>query len=153
MSDSGKNILPFIIAIRNFLEGLDDNHLKSLLADWSPADCRTRSIEPRTLPVLSWLPEAVKAAGKKADSIVTRLAALANHVAWNQTYSADDFGAEFLERYGWAEFIGLRGPIASGEATSLRGMDPDPYCGAWMRADSSGRIITGGTLRNSSSGI
>jgi hypothetical protein len=32
---------------------------------------------------------------------------------WRQTYSADDFGAAFLERYGWTELIGLRGPIAS----------------------------------------
>jgi hypothetical protein len=113
MSDSGKNILTFIIAIRNFLEDLDDNHLNSLLADWPPADGRTRSVAPHTLPVISWLPEAVKAAGKKAESVVKRLAALANQIAWNQTYSAEDFGAEFLESYGWTEFIGLRGPIAS----------------------------------------
>src|SRR5277367_2166261 len=32
---------------------------------------------------------------------------------WRQTYSTDDFGAAFLERYGWTELIGLRGPIPS----------------------------------------
>jgi len=41
------------------------------------------------------------------------LAAQANHIAWGQTYSAQDFGVGFLEKYGWTEPIGLRGPIAS----------------------------------------
>ncbi|MGD9362974.1 MAG: hypothetical protein PVH85_29185 [Desulfobacterales bacterium] len=41
------------------------------------------------------------------------LAALANHIAWGQTYSAQDFGLGFLGKYGWSELTGLRGPIAS----------------------------------------
>jgi hypothetical protein len=41
------------------------------------------------------------------------LVSLASYLTWNQTYSAEDFGAGFLEKYGWTEFIGQRGPIAS----------------------------------------
>ena len=41
------------------------------------------------------------------------LASLANQLTWGQTYSAEDFGVRFLEKYGWTEFIGQRGPIAS----------------------------------------
>lgn len=59
------------------------------------------------------MPEAVNAAGKKAEIIADMLASLAYHLAWGQTYSAEDFGAGFLKKYGWTELIGLRGPIAS----------------------------------------
>jgi len=59
------------------------------------------------------MPAAVKAVGKQTEFMVNMLARLANHLTWGQTYSAQDFGAGFLEKYGWTEFIGLRGPIAS----------------------------------------
>ena len=107
------NIIALIIAIRNFLEDLNDIHLKPFLADWPSAKRMTRFVLPHGLPVLSYLPAAVKAAGKKTEIIVKMLASLANHISWGQTYSALDFGAGFLERYGWTELIGLRGPIAS----------------------------------------
>ena len=98
--------------IHEFLEGIKDVHIENFLADWPPADCLTRSVLPHGLPVLSWLSAAVKAADKNTEDIVKMLAVLANHIAWGQTYSAQDFGAGFLEKYGWTEFIGLRGPIA-----------------------------------------
>jgi hypothetical protein len=107
------NLIAFIIAIRDFLEGIKYVHIESFLADWPSANCITRSVLPHRLPVLSWLSAAVKAAGKKTEGIVKMLAAQANHIAWGQTYSAEDFGAGFLEKYGWTELIGLRGPIAS----------------------------------------
>jgi hypothetical protein len=44
---------------------------------------------------------------------VKTLASLSDQITWGQTYSAEDFGHAFLERYGWTELIGLRGPIAS----------------------------------------
>jgi hypothetical protein len=59
------------------------------------------------------MPAAVKAAGKNTEFIVKMLASLASHITWGQTYSAHEFGAGFLEKYGWTELIGLRGPIAS----------------------------------------
>ena len=107
------NLIAFIIAIRDFLEGIKDVHIESFLADWPSANCITRSVLPHRLPVLSWLSAAVKAADKKTEGIVKMLAAQANHIAWGQTYSAQDFGVGFLEKYGWTELIGLRGPIAS----------------------------------------
>jgi len=107
------NIIALINAIRSFLEELDDTHLNSFLADWPPENCRMRSIVPHVLPVLSWMPETVKAAGKKEAFIVNKLAFLANHIAWGQTYSVEDFGLGFLEKYGWTELIGQRGPITS----------------------------------------
>ena len=113
MVDLGNDIIAFIIAIRHFLQRLNDPHLNPFLENWPPSNCRMRSVAPRSLPVLSWMPAAVKAAGKQTEFMVKMLASHANHLAWGQTYSAQDFGAGFLERYGWTEFIGLRGPIAS----------------------------------------
>ena len=113
MVDLENNIIALVSAIRNFLEGLNDTHLNSFLADWPLTHCMTRSVYPLSLPVLSWMPAAVEAAGKQIEFIVKMLASLTNHLTWGQTYSAQDFGAGFLERYGWTEFIGLRGPIAS----------------------------------------
>jgi hypothetical protein len=72
-----------------------------------------RPVVATSLPVLSWMPAAVKAANRQTEVIVCALASLASQLAWAQTYSALDFGAGFLDRYGWTELIGLRGPIAS----------------------------------------
>jgi hypothetical protein len=111
--DLENTIIAFVSAIRNFLQGLNDAHLRPFLANWPASDCKMRSIAPHYLPVLSWMPAAVKAAGKQTEFMVNRLASLADHLTWGQTYSAQDFGAGFLEKYGWTELIGLRGPIAS----------------------------------------
>ena len=107
------NPIALVITIREFLEGIKDVRIERFLADWPSENCITRSVLPHGLPVLSWLPAVVKAAGKNTEGIVKMLAALANHIAWGQTYSAQDFGVGFLEKYGWTELIGLRGPIAS----------------------------------------
>jgi len=106
-------IFALVVAIRDFIESLNDTHLNPFLADWPPTNCETRSVFPNSLPVLSWMPAAHEAAGKQAVFIVDMLASLLNRMTWSQTYSAEDFGAGFLEKYGWTELLGLRGPIAS----------------------------------------
>ena len=113
MIDLEKNIIALVNAIRNFLEGLNDTHLNTFLADWPSPNSELRPVYPNALPVLSWMPAAVKAAGKQTAFMVNMLVPLAKHLTWGQTYSAEDFGAGFLEKYGWTEFIGQRGPIAS----------------------------------------
>ena len=45
--------------------------------------------------------------------LVALLAASAERLRWAQTYTRDDFESRFLDRYGWSELIGLRGPFAS----------------------------------------
>jgi hypothetical protein len=106
-------VVALISAIRKFFEDLDNTHINSFLADWPPAKCRTRSVAPLVLPVLSWMPEAVAAAHQQAAFLVKMLASMANQIAWGQTYSTENFGFGFLKKYGWTELIGLRGPIAS----------------------------------------
>ena len=112
MVDLKNEILSLVTSIRDFLMRLNDAHLNSFLANWPSPNCRMRSVNPRMLPVLSWMPAAVKAAGQQTGFLIDMLASLANNLAWGQTYSAQDSGAGFLKKYGWTEFIGLRGPIA-----------------------------------------
>ena len=81
--------------------------------DWPASRTPTRSVVCNHLPVLSWMPKALSATHKEAVLVVDMLSTVANQIAWGQTYSVDDFGSGFLEKYGWTELIGLRGPIAS----------------------------------------
>ncbi len=108
--------LSLVSAVRNYLDSIHHGHrvhLNAFFADWPEAGYATRDIPPHPLPVLSWLAEAVKATGTDIASVANMLAVAANHLAWGQTYSSDDIGAAFLERYGWTELIGQRGPVAS----------------------------------------
>ena len=107
------NVVALVVAVYHFIQSLHKRCLEPFLADWPITKGLTRSISPHTLPVLSYLPAVVKAADKKTEHLVVMLAALAHHIAWGQTYSVQDFGPGFLEKYGWTELIGLRGPIAS----------------------------------------
>ena len=76
------------------------------LAEW-PEEAQTRVLVPTLLPVCQRL------AGMAESGVVTALKALAGQLQWRQTYGAADFGEAFLAGYAWAEFIGLRGPVAS----------------------------------------
>ena len=107
-----KQFVELITLVYGFFIGLDDVNINSFLADWPAARTPTRLIVCNTLPVLSWMHEALRATHRQAVPVVDTLSAVANQVAWGQTYSVDDFGSRFLEKYGWTELIGLRGPIA-----------------------------------------
>ncbi len=78
----------------------------SFLAEW-PQLGRHRVLEPATLPVCRWL-EAMGPGG-----VIGTIKAAAGQMQWRQTYGAGDFGPDFLQGYGWSEFIGLRGPLSS----------------------------------------
>lgn len=76
------------------------------LAAW-PEGGQTRAVEPAQLPVCRWLAEMAGA------GVLAELQALAGRLQWRQTYGAADFDEDFLNGYGWSEFIGLRGPMPS----------------------------------------
>jgi mannose-6-phosphate isomerase-like protein (cupin superfamily) len=100
-------------AARDLLGRLDDERLAPFLADWTEPALPDRQPAPAGLPVLRWLPDAARLAPAATAPLVRALAQAAGHLAWRQTYTADDLGPEFLERYGWTELVGLRGPVAS----------------------------------------
>jgi hypothetical protein len=80
--------------------------------DW-PGLALTRVTQPRSLPVCRWLASLESLAAPETRALVREFVAAAETLEWRQTYSATDFGPEFLERYGWTELIGLHGSIPS----------------------------------------
>ena len=82
------------------------------LADW-PHLAATRPTQVGRLPVCRWLASLEPLAAPATRALVRDFVAAADILEWRQTYSAADFGPEFLERYGWTELVGLRGPIGS----------------------------------------
>lgn len=73
----------------------------------------TRVTTPRRLPVCDWLVDAEAFSAPATSELVEAFVAAAPALEWRQTYGIEDFGPRFLERYGWTEIVGLRGPIAS----------------------------------------
>jgi hypothetical protein len=113
MSASETKAVALVKVMYDYLIGLDDTHLAPFLADWPSKPFKTRTVSRSTLPVLTYLPELVAKANAKTERMVAMLAISAEHLSWGQTYSTEDFGAIFLEKYGWTELMGLRGPLAS----------------------------------------
>ncbi len=113
MNHSDKYATTLIHHVRNYLTRINDAHLNSFLSHWPEPDGPARSLSKSTLPVLTWLPDVIKAATPDTVPIAKLLATAANHLAWGQTYLPEDFGSIFLERYGWTELVGTRGVIAS----------------------------------------
>jgi len=100
-------------AVYDYLIGLDEIGLSLFLKDWPCEPFNTRFVSQTDLPVLSYLPKLVPGTNKEAEKLVKMLKTSAEHLCWGQTYTAEDFGAGFLEKYGWTELIGLRGPTDS----------------------------------------
>jgi hypothetical protein len=113
MLNSGANVIKLVDSVHAYLNGLNDVHLQPFLANWPSEPFKTRAILPNLLPVISCMHAAIQATQAEVTFIVNEFKASAPHLQWGQTYIADDFGTEFLEKYGWAEIIGQRGPIAS----------------------------------------
>ena len=107
-------ILGLIGALRSLLVRFNDPKLAAFLADWPKRPRIDRDMQAVSLPVLAWLKGAAEKTVPATASPTRTLVALASELAWRQTYTADDFGAAFLQRYGFAELIGTRGPVASG---------------------------------------
>ena len=82
------------------------------LADW-PHLVATRPTRVGRLPVCRWVASLEPLAAPATRALVRDFVAAADFLEWRQTYSAVDFGPEFLERYAWTELVGLRGPIGS----------------------------------------
>lgn len=109
MTDAGR----LAAAARALLAEFDQPELASFLDGWPAPDAARRTVESAPLPVLRWLGRTPALAVAETRPLVDGVAAAAGALAWGQTYAAGDLGERFLERYGWSELIGLRGPIAS----------------------------------------
>ena len=93
-----------LTAVRLAFEGLAE--ARPFLADW-PEEGAGRVVQAGQLPVCRWL------AAMSDSGVMGAVKAAAGRLQWRQTYGAADFGEALLAGYGWAEFVGLRGPVPS----------------------------------------
>jgi len=100
-------------AARELLRATGDPTAAELASAWPASTSPTRRLSSQALPVLAWIDAIESAAIPATRALVGELVAIARSLHWGQTYGPQDFGAAFLERYGWTELIGLRGPVAS----------------------------------------
>ncbi len=98
-------------AVANLLRDLGDATVDRFLARWPEPALPVRPVEPSSLPVLRSLAPACAEGPPAAAPVLARLLALAPALAWRQTYGATEAPPGFLDRYGWTELIGLRGPV------------------------------------------
>jgi hypothetical protein len=125
---------------RRLIAALGGPALSPFLAAWpsTPVGSRAHPGTAAPLPVLEWLPsmaraascvagaaeaaEAAEAVGATAEvaagvravaTMVTTLARVADTLAWHQTYTEAQLGAEFLQNYGYTEIVGLNAPQRS----------------------------------------
>jgi len=111
----GELVSDLVSETNNYLTGLDHRLVNDFLSDWPVSDVNC-SLEPNDLPVLRYMAEiAVKqqSSQKPEQVLVARLADLTKALVWRQTYTADDFGANFLDGYGWTMIVGPGGLLAS----------------------------------------
>ncbi|WP_282607076.1 dimethylsulfonioproprionate lyase family protein [Pelagibius sp. Alg239-R121] len=95
---------------KRLLESADTGELE-LLHQW-PRDPEPALQSPQNLPVLAWLDSILADTPDTAWAFVDNLVAHSNELYWGQTYQTDDFGAAFLQRYGWCKFAGPGSPLA-----------------------------------------
>lgn len=93
-----------LAAVRDALAAVPE--AAPFLKHW-PQDGVTRSPLPVQLPVCRWLDQMGE------TGVIGALRDAARGLHWQQTYGSADFGPDFLAGYGWSEFVGLRGPVAS----------------------------------------
>lgn len=110
---SGSPILDIAREARALVAGLASEFVRPFLAAWPDVRAPDRNCPPASLPVLRWLDSLPLNAAPATAGLTGLVAGAAPSLQWRQSYLEEDFGPEFLERYGWSEFIGSRGPIAS----------------------------------------
>jgi mannose-6-phosphate isomerase-like protein (cupin superfamily) len=99
--------------IRELSDRMADARLAAFVADLPASAREPRQCRPRPLPVLRHLEAARRASRPASRPLLDCVSGCADALFWGQTYSVADFGAAFLESYGWTELVGLRGPIPS----------------------------------------
>lgn len=93
---------------------LENMHLPALqpfLSEW-PQPAPRRASQASSLPVLHYLPLLRAGAPPFSEAMVDALTGKAASVAWRRSYSSPSVSAQFLDNYGWTEFVGLTGPLA-----------------------------------------
>jgi quercetin dioxygenase-like cupin family protein len=95
---------------RELLEKMHSPALQPFLSEW-PEPAARRASQASSLPVLRNLPQIRAGAPPFSAALVDALAGIAASLAWRRSYSSPSVSAQFLDNYGWTEFVGLTGPL------------------------------------------
>lgn len=93
------------------LENMHSPAFQPFLSEW-PQPAARRASQAASLPVLRYLPKLRAGAPPFSAALVEALTEMAASLAWRRSYSSPSVSAQFLENYGWTEFVGLTGPLA-----------------------------------------
>ena len=110
-----RRVEQLLSAVERLLRGLDVPPLAAFLPLWPPPPWPCRTQAPASLPVLRWLDAACAGGAPETAPVLAELRTMAPRLAWAQTYTTADRDAAFLDRYGWTELIGTRGPVPSAD--------------------------------------
>ncbi|SMH49792.1 dimethylsulfonioproprionate lyase family protein [Mesorhizobium australicum] len=104
----GKIAQDLLIETRAFLAG-SGPLIADFIAPWA-LELPERTLEEASLPCLDHLDAcAASAEGGSGEELARLLAERGQRLRWGQTYTASDFGQDFLDNYGWLELVGTRG--------------------------------------------
>lgn len=79
------------------------------IAPWA-MELPERALGATSLPCLCHLDAcAASAEGVPGEELARLLADRGQRLHWGQTYTASDFGQDFIDNYGWLELVGTRG--------------------------------------------
>lgn len=106
------DIRAIVDALRGMIEERDPAVAAPILAKWPSSYATVTRPSARPLPVTDYLPQLADGAPPFSADLVGRLARLRHQLDWQQTYSADDLGQAFLDRYGWTLFAGPEAVMA-----------------------------------------
>jgi mannose-6-phosphate isomerase-like protein (cupin superfamily) len=68
---------------------------------------------PRGVPAARILKDWAEGNTEVTLSLHDAVRGIADYAEWNQTYSEEEVGADFLQRYGWFELVGPKGHFHS----------------------------------------
>jgi hypothetical protein len=71
----------------------------------------TKFREPNSIPVESNLNAFASCTNETTNDLMSAILAASSDMVWNQTYSKEEVGADFLENYGWCDVISPEGPF------------------------------------------
>lgn len=80
-----------------------------------PQDIAYRARAPYSLPATELIQTAPGAVTEASTQLVNALQALAPHLEWRLTYTAEEVGQHFLDNFGWFELAGPDGHFITHE--------------------------------------
>lgn len=102
--------------------------LERFMTNWPSEAHGADSVPPSAPPVAHWLDDLRELSSAATAALVEAFTRHAGQLHWRQTYSEADFGARFLQRYGYVELVGRRSRLFTDRmAAGLLMFGPDTH--------------------------